>query len=193
MSESGLRARTRRTSSRPTRYGGSACALLVLLLLTTAPKAARVDVAQLSALKAAYTFHFLNLIQWERLDSSFAFCVFGESEAGDRMLSMLEDKHVRGRNVRTRRVALGSLQRQRCDAVYIPETHAAQAPALLKYYENAATVTISDIPRFAKDGGIIEFVVVDDRLRFDVNERAAAQRRLKISAKLLELARQVIR
>jgi hypothetical protein len=168
--------------------------LLLLSLVVIPPSNGRAEsVAALSALKAAYTLHFLNLIRWERRDTWLHFCAFGDSEAGDRMLGMLHNKKVNGQSVRARRLPRDGGEGERCDALYISEAHAAYAPVLLRRYENTATVTISDIQSFANDGGVIGFVVVGDRLRFDVNERVASQKRLKISAKLLELARRVIR
>lgn len=168
--------------------------LLLLLLLASSPSAARAEgVASLSALKSAYTLHFLNLIRWERPERWLAFCVVGASETGDRMLSALQDKTVHGQSIRARRIAREPSELEQCDALYIPESYAASAPGLLRRYENSATVTISDIPQFVNSGGVIGFVIVDERLRFDINERAAVKKRLKISAKLLELAREIIR
>jgi hypothetical protein len=166
----------------------------LLLLVGGYPAAVRAEnVASLSALKAAYTLHFLNLIRWERPEKSLDFCVFGVSETGERMLVTLHDKTVHGQSIRARRVLRDAAERQPCDALYIPESYASFTPALLKHYETSATVTISDSAGFVNAGGVIGFVIVDDRLRFDVNERAAGKKHLKISAKLLELARSIVR
>jgi hypothetical protein len=168
--------------------------LLFLPLLVTLPKAARADGgAPLSALKAAYTLHFLNLVEWKQASAQLHFCVLGESEAGAQMLSTLNGKSVHGQRIRARRVPGDGSDRERCDALYIPESYAADAPELLKQSETTSTLTISDVPGFVNNGGVIGFVVVGNRLRFDVNERAASKKRLKISAKLLELAREVVR
>lgn len=166
----------------------------MLLLLVLSPSLSLAEsVASLSALKAAYAFHFLNLIRWERADPWLDFCVFADSDAGDQMLGALKRKSAHGQTIRVRRIPRDVTQLERCDALYIPEAYASYLPSLLKRYENSATVTISDAAGFAASGGIIEFVIVDERLRFDVNERVASKRRLKVSAKLLELARNVIR
>jgi hypothetical protein len=166
---------------------------LLLFLVTATTNARAESVAALSALKAAYVVHFLNLIRWESRGPSLEFCLVGKSDAGDRMRTMLRDKRVHGQSVRVRAIARNDERGQRCDALYIPESAAAYASAVLKRYESTATVTISDVADFTSDGGIIGFVVVEDRLRFDINERVAARKQLKVSAKLLELARRVIR
>jgi hypothetical protein len=168
--------------------------LLGLVLATTYPADGRAQgVAALSALKAAYTFHFINLTRWDPPGERLEFCVGGDSEAGDRMLSTLQDKSVHGQTIRVRRLGPDADGRERCDALFIPESEGAHAAELLERYKNTATLTISDAPGFVKKGGIIGFVIVEDRLRFDINERAASKKRLKISAKLLELARDIVR
>lgn len=162
-------------------------------MLGSAPSVRADEVAALDALEAAYTLHFLNLIRWDRPAPLLSFCVLGDSEAGDRMRRTLTDKTVHGQRIDARRVGDADLGHTACDAIYIPATYADTAPTLLKLYEHTATVTISDIPGFAHEGGVIGFVVIDDRLRFDINETIASRKGLKISAKLLELARRIVR
>ena len=54
-------------------------------------------------------------------------------------------------------------------------------------------LTVSDAPQFAEQGGMIGFVVVDQNLRFDINPEAGQEAGLKISSKVLSLARRVVR
>ncbi len=168
------------------------CVLCCALGFVAPADAGAGDVASLSALKAAYALHFVNLVRWEQPHSKLRFCVFGESESGDRMLGTLHNRVVHGQTIRTRPMRRDSVRERRCDVVFIPNSYAIHAPALLTYYRNSATLTISDIPGFVADGGVIGFVVVGDRLRFDINQGAADRKRLSVSAKLLELAREVV-
>lgn len=167
----------------------------LMAVLGGAPLALADGVAHLDALEAAYTFHFLNLIRWERPAPLLHVCVVGDSGASERMRINLGGKTANGRRIQARRIPDDSPEEgaRSCDVLYLPAAYAASAPALLKRYDRDATVTISDIPGFAQEGGIIGFVVIDGRLRFDINERAAARKGLKISAKLLELARRIVR
>jgi hypothetical protein len=174
---------------------GRVAFVLVLLAAGSRPPVRAETVAALSALKAAYTFHFLNLVRWEHplSSSSLEVCVFGDSDTGDQMYGSLHDRTVNGQAIHVRRIPSDTTRAERCDAIYIPDVHRERAAALLAIYDHSATLTISDIPRFVGLGGVIGFAVVDGRLRFDINERAAAKKKLRISAKLLELAREVMR
>jgi hypothetical protein len=54
-------------------------------------------------------------------------------------------------------------------------------------------LTVSDMDGFAEAGGAIQFVVQENRVRFVVNLEAVTQRKLRVSAKLLALARVINR
>ncbi len=53
-------------------------------------------------------------------------------------------------------------------------------------------LTVSDIPHFAEQGGVIEFVTQQDKIRFEVNRSAAEQSHLVLSSQLLKVASRVI-
>jgi hypothetical protein len=54
-----------------------------------------------------------------------------------------------------------------------------------------ALLTIGDTPGFLAHGGMIELLIVNDALRFDVNITAARQRGVRFPAQVLKLARRV--
>ncbi len=50
-------------------------------------------------------------------------------------------------------------------------------------------MTVGDVKGFAQLGGIINFIIVKNKVRFEINMKAAEEAGLKISSKLLRLAR----
>jgi len=54
-------------------------------------------------------------------------------------------------------------------------------------------LTVGDGTNFVHDGGIIGFILEDRRIRFDINLRAATNAGLKMSSRLLTVARYVER
>ena len=62
----------------------------------------------------------------------------------------------------------------------IRQTLAAAGPGAL---------TVGETEGFAQSGGIINFTLVDGKLRLEINQTSAERGGLKISAKLLSLAR----
>jgi len=167
--------------------------LCATLLLWAAHAWAQVDVDRL---KLSYTLHFISMIQWEKTDGprrEITVCSFPETRFGRQMLTVFEEKAIAGQPVRTRGLALNNPQLASCDLLFIPESLAAFAPSLLERTSSAPMLTISDINGFVGKGGIIGFVIEGDRLRFDIDAQLASRQGIRISAKLLELARQVHR
>jgi hypothetical protein len=75
-----------------------------------------------------------------------------------------------------------------CHLLYISGAVAKQSTALLKSLSTTPTLTVSDLADFAQSGGIVNFIVEDDRMRFVINTDAVDRARLRLSSKLLSLA-----
>jgi hypothetical protein len=156
------------------------------------PGVSQEGTASLNGLKVAYTFHFLELIRWDEEGRTLEFCAYSSSPPGDEMLRAFRGRKIRNMQITTRRIARDDPSIASCKVVFIPDSAAPEVPALLRRLKDSQAVTISGVPDFVSAGGIIGLVVVGEQLRFDVNMRAAAQGRLKVSARLLELARNVV-
>jgi hypothetical protein len=53
---------------------------------------------------------------------------------------------------------------------------------------NSSVLTVSEVPGFADAGGMIEFVIEDDKVRFHINPAAARAAGLTVSSRLLSVA-----
>jgi hypothetical protein len=65
--------------------------------------------------------------------------------------------------------------------------------AIFSIAKRAGALTVSDIPRFAERGGMIEFINREDRIRFTVNIASIEDARLTVSSELLKVAARIIR
>ena len=79
-----------------------------------------------------------------------------------------------------------------CDILFVSDSEADRADQILRYLRSRPVFTVSDIPDFAQRGGIINFVVRNKKIRFQINLDAAERAGIKLSSKLLRLA-EVIR
>lgn len=79
----------------------------------------------------------------------------------------------------------------RCDFLFIPRSETANFDAILHRLESNDVVTVSDIPGFAKAGGMIEFTQHPERtgVQILINRRAARQQGIEFNAQLLRLAK----
>lgn len=143
--------------------------------------------------KAAYLFNFTKFVRWPAdvdLTSEFRICI-----VGDRAFAVSLDAIIKGESAAGRplvRVEPASVDAARgCHILFIGKVAAGHGARLLAAVRELPVLTVGDAPTFLEQGGAIRFVRTGDRLRFDINTRAAARARLEISSKLLRVARDV--
>lgn len=142
-------------------------------------------------LKAAFLLNFARYAEWPSLPPGvLRICLLGRDPFGA-ALSSLEHRQVQGRDVRV--VLLGSVaQAGTCQVLFISDSEERRTGTLLRSLEGSPVLTVSDMEGFVDDGGGIGFVLVDDRIRFDINNPVIQREGMKLSAQLLRLARRVV-
>jgi len=83
-----------------------------------------------------------------------------------------------------------SLIRQ-CDILFICTSEKENIKQLLSMTNNAAVLTVSDLPGFAEKGGIVGFVKEKNKVRFEINLKEATRSNIKVRSQLLSLARKI--
>jgi hypothetical protein len=180
----------------------SACRSLALILVTaiwvmaSGPEElqAQQRVADEYEIKAAFIYNFIKFVEWppeafSDRDTPIILTIVGPDPFGD-ALDILKGKTVRGRTFRVRRIKHVE-DLQFCHVLYISSSKNAQLPRILADLENSSILTIGETPRFTQLGGVIGFTIEENRIRFTINVEAAGRARLRISSRLLRLARVV--
>jgi len=142
--------------------------------------------------KAAFLLNFTKFIEWpatefETSNSPMEICILGSDPFGETLDQMVKGETVHGRPVVVRRLKRPPGPKS-CHVLFASsidkEMHALTDVS-------AGVLTVGEGPGFLRDGGIIGFVIENRRVRFDVNQAAAEKAGLKISSKLLAVARSV--
>ena len=81
---------------------------------------------------------------------------------------------------------------RKCDVLFIHSTGKCYCGEIVGIVKDSSVLTVGDMKDFTDKGGIIGFVVEKKKMRFEVNLTAAKRANLKISSKLLRLAKRVI-
>jgi hypothetical protein len=146
-----------------------------------------------SAIKATYLYKFAPFVEWpasafEGPSSPLHLCV-----VGDDAVAQLVDEAVRtqgpgvARPMVVRR--LPTVARDSgCHIAYIHPSNAETAPAMLESLRAVPILTVTDGARDRRSRGIVNFVVQDNRVRFEIDLAAAVESGLTVSSKLLNLA-----
>ena len=146
------------------------------------------------AVKAAFLYNFAKFIEWPQAASGvtrgpIVLCVFA-GEPYREPLAAIDGKSAQGRTLQVRR-GVHPDEIKSCDMLFIAESEERSIPELLRLARGWPVLTIGDIEGFAASGGMIGLVYAEDRVQFEINNRAAQRANLKIGSQLLRLARLV--
>lgn len=162
---------------------------LLTLLLALSSGAGLAATPLETAVKAAYLGKFGLYTSWP--DKAFAaadaarLCLFGDDPFGQQLEQNVAKQRVQDRPVQIRRLS-NPEQVAGCHIIFINEPDAQLRSQILDSLRGSSALTVTDTK--GPGTGIINFVLKDNRVRFDVDDAAAAQAGLNISSKLLRLA-----
>jgi hypothetical protein len=158
--------------------------IAVFMLAAVPGRAELQDVSAEYRVKAAYLYNFVKFVEWPGDSSSLTICV-----AGRRVFGTLLEDMVRGEVVGKRRLDAREILEpdEGCHVVFVPE--GAAAPAYLRAARGRPILTIGETPAFMAQGGIARFYVDAGNVRFEINPAAAERAGLRISSRLLQLAK----
>jgi hypothetical protein len=144
-------------------------------------------------IKAVYLFNFTLFFSWppsvfKHSKQPFRLCVLGDDPFGIDLDLVIENERVEGRSVIIQR--LNSVyQSTSCQMLFISQSEQSRLATIFAYLKQRPILTISDIPNFVKQGGMIQFFNTPyNEVRFIVAPNAINKAKLIASANLLEIA-----
>ena len=148
--------------------------------------------------KAAYLVNLGRFVeQWSARpkpspDETFDLCVLGSDPFGAALDAAVKGEKIGGSPLAVKRITR-SQDPVACRVLYIGSSEEGQLNAVLATLGTAPVLTVADIPDFIKHGGMIQFILDGNHVRFEINIAAAQAAGLKLSSELLKVARLVKR
>lgn len=144
--------------------------------------------------KAAFLYNFTKFVEWPprggRGDEPFRICVLA-----DPVFARTVDRIIEGESIQGRRLVRTAPQTvddaRACNILYVGRSEAERGARMIAAVRQLPVLTVGDAPNFVDQGGAIGFVLENDRVRFDVSAPAVDRSGLKVSSKLLRVARTV--
>ena len=145
--------------------------------------------------KAAYLFNFLKFVEWPDDPGAdphgkWVIGFVGESPIADELSRLADGKNVLGRDLLVKKFQDADNPRG-CNVLFIGESEKKRLPSILTALQGSSVLTVADMDNFIGAGGMIQFVVEDARVRVAIDVGATSHAHLKVSSKLLSLARVV--
>ena len=162
----------------------------------TAPAQVRPASLPEEQVKAAYLYNFAKFVDWPgKTWSGSAVLLIGV--AGDNALAEVLEQAVRDKKVGDRLLLVRQTDDPRelagCNIAFLGWADLPRVKRALEVLQGIPVLTVGPAEAFTRAGGMIGLVKEENKIRFDINQGAAERSGLKISAKLLVLARTVAR
>ncbi len=179
-------------------FGSACCGLAVALALLVGSSCARADSATVAAeyrIKAAFLFKFLGFVDWppatfDRADAPFTIGVLGGPTLGNELEQIAAGRLVNGHPVRVRLLGRGD-STAGLQVLFVGRGETPRLNTVAAATDTLPILVVSEADGALAQGSAINFVVVDDKVRFDVALRPIERAGLKVSARLLAVARVV--
>jgi hypothetical protein len=144
--------------------------------------------------KANMLWNIAKFVEWPALpddkSAPLVFTILGEDDLAADLAGLLSSRTVNGRPVFVR-FARRPQDAKGSQILYVAASESEKIGVVLAAVDSTAVLTVSDAPGFAEHGGMVGFATEGTRVRFEVNRNLAEKNGLKLSAKLLSLARLV--
>jgi hypothetical protein len=166
---------------------------LILLLLLALPAAAQEAQPLEYELKAAFLFNFVKFVEWPPeafagARSPLTICVYGQDPFGASLDGVVRGESLGERSLLVQRPETLDDLRD-CHVLFVSRSERQRMPEVLARVEGAPVLTVGDTDGFLRAGGMINFVLEENKVRFLINQEAAERSGLRISSKLLRLAK----
>lgn len=174
-------------------YGRGLALFLVVSCLMWAPTLSRAEKAEEYKVKAAFFYHFANFVDWpastfKATNGHLRICVMGKDPFGESLDATLSNKSVGDHPFEIRRNPAAN-QLRHCHLLYLPSSGSSKLQALQHRIANEDVLTVGETRDFMRQGGMVQFFVDNQKIRFAINTNVVNQTNLKVSSKLLRLAK----
>jgi len=171
-------------------------AVIVIVFSNTPQAHSQSSTAGEYQVKAAFLYNFAKFVEWPPSSFSDAsaplrICVLGQDPFGEELGNITREKTVNGRKLEVDQV-VDVQQARTCQILFIASSEKAQLKRIFESLRGTDALTVGDTKGFVEQGGMINFVLDNNRVQFEVNRTAAEQGGLKVSSKLLSVAKLVI-
>jgi hypothetical protein len=192
--ENRVNARRQRLTGAFARIGTSLAVMFCLCVQAgTVPSAATPSPAEI---RAAFVFNFVKFTEWPMqaytdAGSPLTTCFLGADDVRAAFRSISIGKALNGRFLEDRAVKSAADMRN-CQVLYVDSPRSPVVIEVLKNARQHDALAIGTSDDFLACGGMLRLQIENNRMRFDVNVGAVGRTKIKLSSKLLALARSVV-
>ena len=163
---------------------------LTVVLTAVSGGSTSAQTADAAELKAAYLLNFTKFSEWPNVpaESPLVLCVLGDPSVSRELSNLVRGQRVNNHKLKVLKLSDGEAVKP-CHVLYIAAAATTAAGPALGGASEMPILTVSDRGGFADSTGTIELYVERDRMRFAINVDAIRRSQVRVSSRLLAMAR----
>jgi hypothetical protein len=183
-----------RVDSRRTRRAFFFTIIACFFLLSASPGAlSQKEEGAEYTIKLAFLYNFTKFVEWppdsyRDPSAPLMICIVGHDPFNQSLEGELRTRTVGGRPVEVKTL-IPNDKLSACQIVFVPVTEKDQADRIVRSLKGSKTLTVGETEGFAVLGGVINLTVEGNKVHFEINQVAAERAGLKISSRLLSIAK----
>jgi hypothetical protein len=137
---------------------------------------------------AMFMYHFTKYIDWpeNKKTGDFVIGVYGNSDILKELEVLASTKKAGAQQIVVKK--LNSLSdASQCHIIFVSSSQSGEMEALQQSIGSKPVLIVSEKSGLAKKGSGINFVIADDKLKFEINKSNIESKTLKLSGDLLKL------
>ena len=163
--------------------------LILLASVATSPARAQTTNYQAYAL---FVYSIAKYSSWPSAGAEFKIQVLGNSKAYDEMQKGLAGKSIGGSIVKVEKIDNPAAKATDANIIYISDGKSSELQEMLSATTDMPVMIITEREGLHKKGAGISFVIIDNKLRFDINTESLEKRHVKLSTQISKLANEIL-
>ncbi|BDC97867.1 YfiR family protein [Persicobacter psychrovividus] len=162
--------------------------IIFLLILFSTCSIAFAQGNQSYAFQKLYLYTFMKYIEWPNAEVNEKFTIgfVGYSGLYPHLEKMAEEKEIRGKAIELKKISSVE-EAQQCQLLYVPSGQ-ADLPNYIEALKGSPVLIVSDLEGAAEEGAGFSFLMVDGKLKFDINTTTIEASQLSIKDALKKFA-----
>ena len=163
-------------------------ALLIGASAATDPREADKDTTAI--VQASYIYNIAKLVEWKDpalKNGPFIISVLGSSNLYQELVKKYAEKSIGKQPIEVRKLPK-SADIEQCHVLFVAQSELGLLPAIYKSLDKKSTLVITEYPDALEDGSVVNFVRVDNTVKYEISLVNARKHKLEVGSTLVQLA-----
>lgn len=140
-------------------------------------------------IKAVFIYNFTKYIEWPQSykEGEFTIGIIGETSLYSELIKMTETKKVANQTLEVKKFATPA-DISKCHILYVSKDNSSDLSEIIKKLKNNSTLLVTEENGLMDKGSGINFIIKDNRQKFELNKSNVERYKLKVSSNLEALA-----